>query len=114
MKLKNLFQKKKRIVEEDYQETEKIEKFILEELNQMNEEFFGDDDISENWKVEISENEFSIYYEFGNIDFKDILQLSEMFKKEGFELYCITDAFTRKNLEKGLLFLFRRIDDDAP
>lgn len=112
MQLKEIFKKKKKIVEKEYQENEKIEKFILKELNQINEEFFSDDDISKYWEVEISEDEFSIYYELGNIDFKDILQLSKIYKKHSFELYCITDNFTKKNKEKGIFFLFRRIDDD--
>ncbi len=114
MELKNLFQKKIKIVEEEYQEKEKIEKFILNELKYLNEKFFGEDDISKNWKVEILENEFLIFYDFGNISFEDILRLSDIYKKHGFELYYITDAFTWKKIEKGLIFGFRRIEDDAP
>ena len=111
MELKSLFQKKNKIVEEEYQETEKIERFILKELTQINEDFFGNDDISKNWEVEISENDFSIYYQFGNIDFEDILKLSEIYQEHGFLLDSITDTFTRNNREKGLFFLFKRIDD---
>ena len=98
------------MVEEEYQETDKIEKFILDKLKSLNEDFFGEDKISKNWRVEVLENEFLIYYDFGNIDFKDVLQLSEIYKKFGFSLYCITDNF--KENQKGLVFYFHEKEDE--
>ncbi len=112
MELKNLFEKKIKMVEEEYQEKEKIEKFILNELKYLNEDFFGEDKISKNWEIEVLENEFLIFYSFGHINFKDILKLSEIYKKHGFELYYITDAFTQRKGEKGLMFGFHKMDDE--
>lgn len=111
MELKDLFQKKERIVKEEYQEKDKIENFILKELKYLNEDFFGEDVISDNWEVEIMEDEFSIYYKFGNMDFNEVLKLSEIYKKQGFSLYYISDCFTWKNKEKGLIFGFKKTED---
>ena len=112
IELKELFKIKSRMIEEEYQETEKIENFIFDKLKLLNEEVFGEDEVSKNWEVEVMEDEFFIYYKFGNISFKEILKLSEVYKKYGFSLYYITDCFTRKDKERGLIFGFHKIEDE--
>ena len=110
MELKDLFKTKTRMIEEEYQENDKIEKFIFDKLKSLHEYFFGEDEISRHWRVEVLENEFLIYYDFGQMDFKDILQLSEIYKKYGFSLYCIADNFREK--QKGLVFYFHPTEDE--
>lgn len=94
----------KDLFKEQSKEKDKIEKFIMEQLKPINEKFFGEDDILNNWKVEVSENEFIIYFYFGNIDFEDILQIANIFKEYGFSLDSISDNYRIKR--KGLVFYF--------
>lgn len=68
-----------------------------------------DEKMIKHFDIWIGEDEFSIYHKFGNLEYDFINRLHAAFIKHSFELYCITDTFTRNKFEKGLIFLFKKV-----
>lgn len=105
MSLKKLYKNHYSAIEKEYEAEDNIKKFILEELQK--EQDVLDICVDKSLDIKISEDEFSIYYEFGNVYFHELKKLTELFNRHGFELYCISDSYSRKDKDRGLFFMFR-------
>lgn len=110
--LKELFEKKQELIAKADEKRQEIEKLVKKELDNfyLEEEWTGFQDKrqSDEWQVYIENEEFILYYQFGQIDFKKLLRLHEIFKKQEFELYSITDSCSRHNASEGIFFYFRK------
>jgi len=107
--LKNALDLKKELQEVDNKVLNIIYS-ILFDVQEICDEYKNIDELKEQFIIweNLLENEFTINYKFGNINMNLLNKIDERFKKEGFNLYCISDCDTRSNQE-GLIFYFKNM-----